>query len=44
MTTTEKIKQLQQDVQSYHEQVQSNQETILCGKELKRSLRGVYLS
>jgi AmiR/NasT family two-component response regulator len=34
MTKTEKIKQLQQEVQLYHEQVQSNQETILAQKLL----------
>jgi peptidoglycan hydrolase CwlO-like protein len=38
MTKTEKIKQLQHEVQSYSEQVQSNQKTILDQKQLMRNL------
>jgi hypothetical protein len=38
MKKTEKIKQLQQEVQSHREQVQSNRETILDQKQLMRNL------
>jgi hypothetical protein len=38
MTTTEKIKQLQLEVQLLREQVQRNRETILDQKQLMRNL------
>jgi hypothetical protein len=38
MKTKEKIKLLQQEVQSHREQVQSNRETIVDQKQLMRNL------